>query len=93
MDQRLLLLGLFRVAREEGIGLLPLEFCLFFLQGKCPRELLMTRHFSILTAVCEMLMGFLANKTRLDPSLSIARSFPPNFNLEESWRDFIKKLV
>lgn len=52
----------------------------------------MTRHFSILTAVCEMLMDFLAHKTELDPSLSITLLdfFSPNFNLEKSWRDFYK---
>lgn len=52
----------------------------------------MTRHFSILTAVCEMLMDFLAHKTGLDPSLSITLLdfFFPNFNLEKSWRDFYK---
>lgn len=39
----------------------------------------MTRHFSVLTAVCEMLMDFLAHKTGLDPSSSITLLdfFPP----------------
>lgn len=53
----------------------------------------MTRHFSILTAVCAMLMDFLAYKTGQDPPLSITLlELFPNYNSEDSWRDFIKEL-
>lgn len=81
--------------REEGIGLFPLEFCLPHPppQGKCPKELLMTRHFFILTAVCEMLMDFLANKTGQDPPLSITLlKLFPQLQFRRLLEKFIKEL-